>query len=124
MGDQERLYTIAEANELLPHLAPALIDLRDRFSDVVEIRAKIAALAAGNGGQHGREDWTRSLARVTELLERLRQWSVILRDVDQGLVDFPAVVDGQEAFLCWKLGEETVAHWHLRTEGMAGRKRL
>lgn len=120
----ERLYTIAEANDLLPHLAPALIDLRARFEDAVQIRDQIAASAATNGGHHGRDDWTKTLARVTELLERLRKWSVILRDVDTGLVDFPAVVDGQEAYLCWKLGEETVSHWHLRSEGMAGRKRL
>jgi hypothetical protein len=124
MVDEQRLYSITEANELLPYLAPALMDLRDRFADVVEIRSQIAAMAASNGGQHNREDWTKSLARVTELLERLRQWAVILRDVDTGLVDFPAVVDGQEAYLCWKLGEETVAHWHLRTEGMSSRKRL
>lgn len=121
---EERLYTVTEANELLPHLAPALVELRERFAEAVAIRGRITRAAAGNGRHHGREDWTVTLARVTELLGRLERWSVVLRDVDMGLVDFPAIVEGEEAYLCWRLGEERVSHWHRRDEGMAGRRPL
>lgn len=80
--------------------------------------------AATNGGSHKREAWERLIARVDELIARLDNWEVLLRDLDRGLVDFPAIVDGREAFLCWQLGEPQVAYWHPPETGFAGRQRL
>ena len=122
--DEEKLYTPREANELLPHVAPTLVELRGKFADAVRIRAEIATSASTNGRHHGREDWSATLARVAELLERLQRWGLILRDIETGLVDFPARVEGTEAYLCWRLGEETVSHWHPRDEGFGGRRPL
>ena len=48
----------------------------------------------------------------------------IVKDLDEGLVDFPAVRDGEEILLCWRLGEEEVAYWHGLEEGFAGRQPL
>ncbi len=121
---ERRSYTVEEANELLPYLAPTLVELRRLFAPAVRIRARIAAAAATNGKHHGRDDWTDTLARVNALLDRIRSWQVVLRDIDSGLVDFPAIVDGEPAFLCWRLGEERVAHWHRPDEGFAGRRPL
>ena len=80
--------------------------------------------AATNGGSTKREKWSKTLARVQELLERLAGWGLEVRDVESGLVDFPSIVDGREAFLCWKLGEASVAHWHLPGEGFGSRRPL
>ena len=121
---QDKVYSVEEANALLPHVAPALVELRDKFEEATKIRVAVARAASTNGGSPEREQWSQTLARVTELLERLQGWRIELRDISSGLVDFPAVIDGQEAWLCWRLGEVEVAHWHPKDEGLAGRRPL
>lgn len=118
----EHRYTVAEANLLLPHLAPTLVELREKFENAAVIREQTARAAAGNGRSALREEEAATLARVQELLDRLSEWSVELRDVGTGLVDFPAEKAGEEVLLCWRLGEPEVAWWHTRAEGFAGRR--
>jgi hypothetical protein len=118
----ERLYTVHEANELLPYLSPTLVELREKFEDAARIRALIAQAAMTNGGSANREEEQRVLGRVAELLDRLRDWEIELRDVSTGLVDFPTVVEGERAWLCWRLGEAEVNHWHGPDEGFVGRR--
>lgn len=119
-----RNYTVDSANALLPHLAPALTELRDTFHEAARIRAQIQRAARGNGWSPKRDDENRLMARVAELLDRLNDWGVELRDVSTGLVDFPAVIEGHDAFLCWRLGEPEVAYWHSPEDGFAGRRPL
>lgn len=120
----EKRYTVAEANALLPYLAPTLVELRDRSEEAARIKQQMEAAAATNGGSTHRERWARTLARVQELIERLEEWELVLRDLDSGLVDFPATVDGSDAYLCWRLGEPEVAHWHSPDDGFRGRRSL
>lgn len=117
-------YTREEANDLLPYLAPALVELRDKFEESAQIRVKVTSAASKNGWSEDREEWSKTLARVNELLERLKEWEVELRDISTGLVDFPTTFEGQDAWLCWRLGEPEVAHWHPPGEGFAGRRPL
>jgi hypothetical protein len=124
MLEGEKRYTIPEANELLAHLAPTLTELRSKFDRAIEIQKKIEEGALTNGGSGKREEWSKLLARVQELLERVHDWELQIRDVDEGLVDFPAEIDGGPAWLCWKLGEPRVAFWHRPDEGFANRKPL
>ena len=121
---ERRLYSIEEANALLPHLAPALVELREKYEQAQIARREIQVAAAGNGGSHERDDLNRLVARVDELLERLREWDVELRDVSTGLVDFPSIVEGDDAYLCWRLGEPDVSWWHRPDDGFPGRKPL
>lgn len=120
----EKRYSVREANELLPHLAPALVELRDKVEEASRIRRAIAGVAATNGWSDERERWLRTLARVSELFERLQGWGILLRDLDTGLVDFPTVKEGRDAFLCWRLGEPEVAYWHFPEGGFSGRTPL
>ena len=120
----DRTYTVDEANALLPYLAPTLIELRDKFEEASDIRAAIVNSSATNGGSKHREDWSKFLARVAELLDRLREWELVLRDISTGLVDFPAELDGDQAYLCWKLGEPEIAFWHSPEDGFQGRRPL
>ena len=119
-----RRYTVEEANSLLPYLAPTLVELRDVYEEAALIRATMARSAAGNGWSEKREKWSRKLARVAELVTRLQEWEVILRDVDTGLVDFISEREGRTILLCWKLGEEEVSHWHSPEDGFDGRRPL
>ena len=120
----EKRYTVAEADALLPYLAPALVELRERSEEAARIKAAMDAAAVSNGGSSERERWARVLARVDELFEKLETWGVELRDLETGLVDLPTMVDGQDAYLCWRLGEPNVAYWHSPEDGFRGRRPL
>lgn len=120
----EKIYSIEEANGLLPYVAPTLVELREKFEDAAKIRQAVARAATTNGGSTQREEWSRTLGRVAELLQRIQEWELELRDIGTGLIDFPANIHGEEAWLCWRLGEPEVAYWHAKDEGFAGRRRL
>ena len=120
----QKRYTVAEANALLPYLAPTLIELRDKVDQAGRIKEAIDRASASNGGSPERDRWARVLARVNELMERLNGWEIELRDLSSGLVDFPAEVKGGDAYLCWRLGEPEVAHWHGPEDGFQGRRPL
>jgi hypothetical protein len=55
---------------------------------------------------------------------RIDAWSITLRDIDSGLIDFPALASGRQIWLCWRLGEDDIDWWHSVDEGFAGRRRL
>ncbi|MFP5351229.1 MAG: DUF2203 domain-containing protein [Actinomycetota bacterium] len=120
----EKRYTVAEADALLPYLAPALVELRERSEEAALIKEKMDAAAVSNGGSSQRDRWSKVLARVDELFEKLEGWGVELRDLETGLVDLPTVIDGQDAYLCWRLGEPNVAYWHSPEDGFRGRRPL
>ena len=124
MSESEKVYTVEEANGLLPYLAPTLVELREKFELAQSARESVARAAAGNGWSAKRERWSVTMARVEELMERLAEWGIELRDIATGLVDFPAVLHGEEVYLCWRLGEPEVAWYHSRSEGFGGRRRL
>ncbi len=119
-----KLYSPEEANALLPHLAPALVELQAKYEQAAEAQAQIMRSAAGNGWSSKRDSWSRVIERVAVLFGRLQEWEVELKDVSIGLVDFPTVIGGQDAYLCWRLGEPEVAYWHPRDGGFAGRRPL
>ena len=120
----DKLYTVQEANALLPYLAPTLVELREKFEEAAKIRAKVSGIASGNGWSPTRENWSRTLARVAELMDRIQEWEIQLRDINTGLIDFPTVIAGDQAWLCWRLGEDEVAYWHPGDEGFDSRRPL
>ena len=117
-------YTVDEANALLPHLAPTLIELRASSDEALRIKEAIEEAASTNGGSSKAERWRKKLARVQELIDRISEWELELRDLETGLVDFPSEIAGRPAYLCWRLGEPEVAHWHSPDDGFQGRRRL
>ncbi|MDQ3878172.1 MAG: DUF2203 domain-containing protein [Actinomycetota bacterium] len=121
---EERLYSVKEANEMLPYIAPALVELREKFEEAAKIKAAVTQAAVTNGGSRHRDSWNRTMARVTELIERLAEWQIELRDIETGLIDFPARFGDEDVWLCWRLGEPSVAYWHRRDEGFAERQPL
>jgi hypothetical protein len=129
-----RYFTPSEANELLAEVRPlaeSLVEHRQGMRLAAERRARLTARIAGNGGdldpqEPGEldEQFQRESQAVTQAAERLERLGVLVKDLDTGLVDFPAMHKGEEVLLCWQLGEDEVAHWHGVDEGFAGRKPL
>jgi hypothetical protein len=122
----ERHFTAEEANRLLPRIDPLLRklrDARDRLTDAELHEALSGAAPANGGGQPGRQVGEAFL-QVRALLAELAELGLVVRDIDRGLVDFPAVLDGREAYLCWQLDEDEVGYWHDLESGYGGRRRL
>ena len=63
-------------------------------------------------------------AQIAEAIAKIQETGCLVKDIDEGLIDFPSLIEGQEAFLCWKLGEDRIEYWHGLEDGFAGRKRL
>jgi hypothetical protein len=130
-----RHFTPDEANELLPRvreLAETLVAHRRALVEATAKRAELATRIAGNGGdfdpQEPRElaeDLEREAAAVARAVESLEELGVLVKDLDRGLVDFPASrANGEEVLLCWQVGEDEIGYWHGLEEGFAGRKPL
>ena len=130
----KRHFTPEEANAALEELRPiaeALVAHRREMAVAATRQARLVQRIAGNGGDFDpqepralEEEFERegeALARCIEGLERL---GVVVKDLDRGLVDFPALHNGEEVLLCWEVGEDQVAYWHGVDEGFAGRKPL
>jgi hypothetical protein len=130
----QRYFTAEEANALLPEVRPAaeaMVEHRRAMQAAAAKRAELGERISGNGGDFDpqepralQEQVEREANALEEAVARLQRLGVLVKDLDVGLVDFPALRDGEEILLCWQVGEEAVAHWHGLEEGFAGRKAL
>jgi hypothetical protein len=130
----DRLFTPEEANAALAQVGPLVEQLVERRATLLAAQARLAELlatVAGNGGgldPSATEDRVAAVqeaeSELGDVVAELTGAGVIVRDPDSGLIDFPAVLDGEPVFLCWQLGEDAVAWWHGPEEGFAGRKPL
>jgi hypothetical protein len=122
----ERHFTRAEANALLPQLRALLDQLREAKEELTDTEAHEAlgeAAPSNGGGEQGRQVGVAFL-EVRRLLETIEHSGIVLRDIDRGLVDFPALIEEREVYLCWELGEDDVAYWHEMDAGYGGREPL
>ena len=122
----ERHFTREQANALLPQLTALLTQLREARDELTDAEAHEAlseAAPTNGGGEEGRQVGVAFL-EVRRLLETVEQAGIVLRDIDRGLVDFPALLEGREVYLCWELGEDEVGYWHDLEGGYGGRERL
>lgn len=128
-----RYFTVPEAQALLPRLREALDALRRTRDEAMLKKTRIEMLwkrvEAGEavlGAIGAEQQQLDALAsRLSAIAQDVEKIGCVLRDVDAGLVDFPARVrEGRTVFLCWRLGEPEIAFWHGTGEGFAGRKPL
>ncbi len=129
-----RLFTEEEARAALPEIRRLTEELVSARADQLAAAASIAELgAAAEGNGHGRhaerlgalrEELDRAEAELAAALAALDRAGVVVKDVDAGLVDFPARRDDEDVFLCWQLGEEDIAWWHGVDDGFRGRRPL
>ena len=121
-----RHYTVEQASALLPRVGELIVSMRsarDRLGDREARKALAEAVSTNGGGRPGRTVSEGFLALRDSMLE-LRRLEVVLRDLDRGLVDFPALRDGREVYLCWQEGEDRIGFWHEPDAGFAGRRPL
>ena len=129
-----KLFTLAEAEALLPQVRDELLAMQDCKRRVDMVRGDLeqaAEKSTGNG--HVRDENALAekrrqaealVAEINERLARINGWGVELKGLDEGLIDFPSERDGRTVYLCWKLGEDRIAWWHDLDTGFAGRQPL
>ncbi|HJX46561.1 MAG TPA: DUF2203 domain-containing protein [Gaiellaceae bacterium] len=129
-----RYFTPEEANAALAEVAPLverMVAHRRAHVEALTRQEELEGRIRGNGGgippatlaaAAGEvESEARELARVIdEIVDRGAQ----VKDIDEGLIDFPAVSGGETVLLCWKLGEDEIRYWHTLEDGFAGRREL
>ena len=129
-----RHFTPDEANRLLQRIGPMMENLvarRNALREHQELLAAFRTKAGGNGGVArgrdvvaARQAVDRITAEIRQGLQEIQALGCVVKDLDMGLLDFPALRDGQEVYLCWRVGEDRIESWHGIDEGYTGRKPL
>jgi hypothetical protein len=134
MADEEsKLFSLAEAERLRTQIEPMLIETmesRRKLSELDDRLGELASRIARSGGMlvsyedtaRLRLNRNRQEEEVHGLLDRIQSTGCIVKDLDVGLLDFPARMNGEEIYLCWRLGEDRIRFYHRQDEGFAGRK--
>ena len=128
-----RFYAIDEANAALPDVERILGALREQRGELIEARDRAVGLTPEDGTPppEAAEQLRLLRLRMQGLIDqmqagvaRLVELDITLRDIQTGLIDFPALVSGRPIWLCWRLGEPDVGHWHAQNEGFDRRRPL
>jgi hypothetical protein len=122
----EKHYTREEATALLPQVRGWLERLAILRQELERSDKRLTSLMSPGNDLGGDlvNRWIRTLAEMQGLLGEFEQREIQVKDVDRGLLDFPAIIGGREVFLCWELGEERVEFWHDLDSGYGGRERI
>jgi hypothetical protein len=130
---EQRLFTLKEAEHARRELEPFLveaIECRKRLSALDNDLSAVAARIMMMGGvvvpyeslAKLRREHTRLAETLKTSLDKIMETGCVIKDLDIGLLDFPSIIDNEEVYLCWKLGEDRIRYYHRQDEGFAGRK--
>jgi len=122
----QKHYTRDEARALLAQVREWLKQVFQLRSELEKLEERLSGLMTPGRdlGGDSVNAWVRTLADLDTLLHEFHRREIQLKDVDRGLVDFPAIIGGKEVFLCWEQDEEDIEFWHELDTGYAGRERL
>jgi len=129
-----RYFTPEEANDALVEVRPLteeLVGHRRALAEAQERQALLTARIAGNGGnveprelQDVQDELDEAVAGIARCVARIHELGALVKDLDEGLVDFPAQREGEDVLLCWRLGEDEIGFWHGLEDGFSGRRSL
>lgn len=123
-----KLFTVAEANDLIPSVKKRLESIRKLYARIDTYRGDARAAAEASqagGGMEGGSHYVRTLYEVGKLTTEIHEMGIQLKDYNRGLIDFPCMRDDRVVLLCWQLGEpEEIEWWHEIETGFAGRQPL
>jgi len=134
MADEEnKLFSLREAERLRTQLEPKLIEaieLRRKLGELDDQLGTLAERIQRSGGMMVRYEDAAKLRierngaeeKIREALESIHSTGCVVKDLEVGLLDFPSRIDGEDVYLCWKLGEDRIRFYHRQDEGFAGRK--
>ncbi len=122
----QKIFTVSEARELLPELRLRLHEMREIWTDLApfqEEAQKISKRVEEGGATlpHAGEYFL-LVHRLKKKMTYFEQTGIEIKDISSGLVDFPSLRGGRVVYLCWRMDEETITHWHETNSGFAGRQ--
>jgi hypothetical protein len=120
-----RYFTLSEANETLNNIRPLVDEIQAIRQKVLSSQPDIwSALekSVGNGGNRSLSLLIEDFEQLDALVHSILELGVLIKDINTGLLDFPALREGREVYLCWQLGEGEIAFWHEVDSGYAGRQ--
>lgn len=122
----DRHFSLFEARRTLAKVRPQVEKLKalKRALDQQGFNLSAYPVPTGPGlSTNGHKPYPKEFIRLTDILHQLTERSIQIKDIGAGLIDFPHLRDdGEEVYLCWKLGEETIGYWHPIQDGFAGRR--
>ena len=134
---KRKFYTVEEANQTLPLVRAIVSDIVTLYRDVHERRERLTRMRQIPGSENQdqgnvyseevgeiEKELEKDILRLESYVEELKELGAVLKDAVVGLIDFWTVIDGREAHLCWKLGEEEIGYWHELDAGFQGRQSL
>jgi len=119
-------YTRDEARALLPKIRAWLDELRRHLAEVAKYEKRLTGLLAPGQDLGGEmvNLWVKAVVAAEEIFAEFSRLEVQIKDLDRGLLDFPAIIGGREVFLCWEQDEADIEYWHDLDTGFAGREPL
>ena len=132
--EKQNYFTVDEANQKIPWLEVQVQDMVSLGKNIQRPRLDLDnILRKGSSNGHGdidqyvtgnRKETDAAVDRLRNLGQEINDSGIILKDLEQGLVDFPTLWEGREVYLCWLLGESSIQFWHEIDTGFAGRQPL
>ncbi|MHB8147268.1 MAG: DUF2203 family protein [Vulcanimicrobiaceae bacterium] len=129
-----KLFSPDRANALIPKLTPLVEELLAKRRDLAIILLEsdpalrsappMGARLAGVRSPFPPPRFGERKSEIVRLIHRIESFGCIVKDIDLGLLDFPSSIQGEPAYLCWRLGERTVEYWHRADEGFRERRVL
>jgi hypothetical protein len=123
----ERIFTLAEAQSLLPRLRSLLKEIVEEWERVRNLNPDVQKArdkAQYDGYSKSGVQYVESVSHLMFLIQQIKDMGVLLKDADKGLCDFPYLRHGRVVYLCWQLGEDDIQFWHEIETGFAGREPL
>lgn len=118
----KKYFTVQQANQALEYVSRVVDDITDRYRQAVEIRQQIEQVAPDQTLEDLRDSYEGLMDQLNEFIDELALVGVELKDFERGLIDFPALHEGREVYLCWHRGEQSIVAWHEIDSGFAGRQ--
>jgi hypothetical protein len=131
--DESKIFSLRDAERLRAQLEPILIEAieaRRKLAELEEQLAKLAERVQQSGGMmipfekaaKQRLERGHLAESIQSALEQIHSTGCVVKDLEVGLLDFPARINGEAVYLCWRLGEDRIRFYHSQDEGFSGRK--
>lgn len=119
-------FDLAEARALLPAIRRWFQEIWNRSEALQSCETRLEGLVPTGLDRGGDlvNEWTRNLIHLQSTLNQFNRRGILVKDLNRGLIDFPAVRGDKEILLCWEMGEEDIEHWHDLDSGYSGREPL
>jgi hypothetical protein len=120
------LFTVDKANNILPKVKKRFDEILCCKNNVMDIQEELQNLSDSNCSFEKfikkKQELNHAVTSLYNMIQELEDLGIMIKSVDEGLLDFPSIRDDEEIWLCWKFGENQVKFWHRKEEGFMGRK--